>query len=110
MGSLVPGGWPALMAKNHAEVVAGRAAVLEALDLESPCPEDLLGSMASVVVPHPHAGLGDRLFHQFHVEVPVIPFAGKTLVRISAQRHVRPGDVPALIDALRKLAPAKRAS
>lgn len=110
MGSLLPGGWPALMAKNHADVVAGRTALLEALDLESPCAPDLLGAMASIVVPHPPAGLADRLFHEFRIEVPVIPFAGKTLVRISAQRHVRPGDVPALIDALRKLAPPKGAS
>jgi hypothetical protein len=33
----------------------------------------------------------------------VIPFAAKTLVRISMQRHVRSGDVPALATALRQL-------
>ncbi len=103
MGSLVDGGWPALMALNHAEAVAARAVLLEAFPQELPCPPQLLGSMASVVMEGAPEDLGDRLFNDFQVEVPVIPFAGKTLVRVSLQRHVRPGDVPALARALKGL-------
>lgn len=97
MASLVPGGWPALMALNHAEVVAARGELLKALPQPVPCPPELLGAMASVFV---RDDLGDRLFEEFKIEVPLIPFAGKTLVRISMQRHVRPGDVTALATAL----------
>jgi isopenicillin-N epimerase len=97
MGSLVPGGWPALMALNHAEVVAARAALLEVVPQPLPCPPELLGAMASVVVP---VDPGDRLFAESRIEVPVIPFAGKILVRVSMQRHVRPSDVEALLASL----------
>ncbi|MDP1823001.1 MAG: aminotransferase class V-fold PLP-dependent enzyme [Archangium sp.] len=104
MASLVPGGgFPALMALNHAEVVAARATLLQAVEQPLPCPAELLGAMASIVVPNAPGDLYERLFTEFRIEVPVIPFAGKTLVRISLQRHVRPGDVPALAAALRKL-------
>lgn len=110
MGSLLPGGWPELMRRNHDDAVSGRAALLALLGSEIPCPPELLGAMASVIVPGAPADLGERLFHDFHVEVPVIPFGDLVLVRISAQRHVRPGDLPALVEALRKLAPPKRAA
>lgn len=103
MGSMVPGGWPALLQRNHDDAVAARATLLDALGTESPCPPSMLGAMASVMLPRAPADLGERLFHDFRIEVPVIPFAGKTLVRVSLQRHVRPGDVPALVEALRKL-------
>jgi isopenicillin-N epimerase len=104
MEHLVPGGWPALMRQNHDDAVAAREALLQALGSETPCPPELLGAMASVIVPEAPKDLGERLFHQFRIEVPVIPFEGLTLVRVSLQRHVRPGDVPALVDALRKRA------
>jgi isopenicillin-N epimerase len=110
MGSLLPGGWPALMAKNHDDAVAGRQLLLDAIPGPVPCPPELLGAMAAIFVPGAPVDLSDRLFHEFQIEVPVIPFQGQTLVRLSAQRHVRPGDVPALAAALRKLAPPKGAS
>ena len=103
MASLVPGGWPALMALNQAEVIAARAVLLEQLEQPLPCPPELLGSMASVVVPNAPPNLGERLFKEFRIEVPVIPFGGQTLLRISMQRHVRRGDVPALAAALRAM-------
>ena len=101
MGSLVAGGWPALMALNQADAIAARSRLLEVVGGPPPCPPELLGAMASVVVPDAPADLGERLFRDFHIEVPVIPFEGQTLVRVSLQRHVRPGDVPALAAALR---------
>lgn len=103
MAGLVPGGFPALITLNHAEVVAARATLLQAVAQPLPCPPELLGAMASIVVPGAPDDLYERLFSEFKIEVPVIPFEGKTLVRISMQRHVRPGDVPALAAALRKL-------
>lgn len=102
MGALVPGGWPALMELNHRAAVEARAQLLEVVPQPLPCPPELLGAMASVEIPFDP---GDRLFQEFNIEVPVIRFAGKTLVRVSMQRHVRPGDVPALVSALGRLRP-----
>lgn len=103
LGGLLPGGWPALMEQNHLDALAARAALLEVLGGDAPCPPELLGAMASVVVPNAPPDLGERLFHDFRIEVPVMSFGGQVLVRVSLQRHVRPGDVPALASALRKL-------
>ena len=103
MGSLLPGGWPALMSANHDGAVQARQALLDAFPQTRPCPPELLGAMASVVVPNAPIELAERLFHEFRIEVPVIPFGGLTLVRVSSQRHVRAGDVEALVRALRKL-------
>ncbi|MBL8916424.1 MAG: aminotransferase class V-fold PLP-dependent enzyme [Archangium sp.] len=104
MGSLLPGGWPALMKANHDGVVAARARLLDVLQTPAPCPTELLGAMASVIVPWPEAGLEKKLFETFHIEVPVIPRGPQqTLVRVSMQRHVREQDVEALAAAFRSM-------
>lgn len=104
MGSLLPGGWPALMKANHDGVVAARARLLEVLQTPVPCPPELLGAMASVIVPWPEAGLEKKLFEAFKIEVPVIPRGpSQTLVRISMQRHVREQDLEALVTAFRSM-------
>jgi len=56
VGSLVPGGWPEVMARNHALALAARTHLLESLELEPPCPEALIGSMASIPLPAAAAG------------------------------------------------------
>jgi isopenicillin-N epimerase len=56
IGSLVPGGWPEVMARNHALALAARAHLLESLQLDPPCPESLIGSMASIPLPTPAPG------------------------------------------------------
>lgn len=56
LGGRVPGGWPELMARNRALVLKARALVLEALGLEAPCPQEMIGSMAAIVLPEPSAG------------------------------------------------------
>lgn len=56
LGRVLPGGWPELMARNRALALAARALLLEALALPAPCPEGMLGSMASIVLPAPRAG------------------------------------------------------
>lgn len=100
MGALLEGGWAALRGHNHQLAVSGRQTLCETLGITPPCPEAMLGSMASVPLPAAQASrrlgglhgldpLHDELFHRWHVEVPVIPWPGPPhrLLRISAQLY-----------------------
>ncbi|WP_367274393.1 aminotransferase class V-fold PLP-dependent enzyme [Microcoleus sp. PH2017_36_ELK_O_B] len=96
MGSLLSGGWPELMAKNHDLALAGRQILADKLDLPLPCPDEMVGSMAVIPLAdeQPDAAatggippLQEVLWQIFKIEVPVIPWpdSSKRLVRISAQ-------------------------
>jgi isopenicillin-N epimerase len=96
MGGLLPGGWPELRQRNHALAVAARRMLCERLEVEPPCPESLLGSMATVPLPEalqrvPPSGKIDReqlrLYDQFGIEVPLMRFGQRERrwFRISAQ-------------------------
>lgn len=100
LAAMDPEGWPGLLRRNREDALAARRLLLEALGSEPLAPESMLGAMAAVEVPHPPEDLQDLLFHQHRVEVPVIPFEGRTLVRTSAQRHTTLGDVAVLARAL----------
>jgi isopenicillin-N epimerase len=56
IGSLLPGGWPEVMARNRSLALQARALLLEALGAIAPCPEQMLGSMASIPLPLPTSG------------------------------------------------------
>jgi isopenicillin-N epimerase len=47
------GGWAGQMAANRAVAAAGRAALLAALGLSAPAPEEMLGALAAVPLPEP---------------------------------------------------------
>jgi isopenicillin-N epimerase len=95
LGGLLPGGWPELMARNHALVMQARTLLLEALAVEAPCPETMIGSMASIALPAASAGSAaasldvDGLHHWFRergVETWFHPHP-TLLVRLSAQLY-----------------------
>jgi isopenicillin-N epimerase len=115
MGSLLPGGWPALMADNRAKVLAARHMLCERLGVAPHCPEEMVGAMATVPLPdgfptEPRPPLfldplQDRLFYEHHIEVPVVawPQAPRRHLRLSAQVYNTHTEYQALAEALEAL-------
>ncbi len=92
MGSLLPGGWTELRQQNHQLVLQGRRLLCEALEVQPPCPEEMIGSMAVVPMPtilenRDFMSVHDELFDKFGIQVQVMPWQEqpRLLVRISAQ-------------------------
>ncbi len=105
VGAMCTGGWPEVMARNHALAVAGRGAVCDALRAPPPCPEDLLGSMASIPLADGDAVALERtLFEAHRIDVPVFPWpaAPRRMVRLSAQLYNTLDEMRALAAALRQ--------
>jgi len=112
LATLVPGGWPALMARNRALALDARRLLCAAAGTPPPCPDDMVGSIASVRLPDGTAEVGwrrpdplqQRLFEDWRIEVPVMswPAAPRRLVRISAQLYNRPQHYERLAQALGK--------
>jgi isopenicillin-N epimerase len=116
MAGLEPGGWPAVMAANHALALVARDRLASALGVASPVPDAMIGSMAAV----PLTGLtSDEQAAALHlalvddrIEVPVHgwPVRGArpavsdppsvVVVRVSAQRYTEPADIDRLVEAL----------
>jgi isopenicillin-N epimerase len=95
IGGLLPGGWPQVMQTNRALTLQARALVLQAAAVDAPCPEAMLGSMASIPLPAAapgspverldHKGLHDW-FRERQVETWIY-FHPVPLLRISAQLY-----------------------
>jgi isopenicillin-N epimerase len=101
VGSFLPGGWPEVMAQNRTLAAAMRRHLVERTGLRPPCPEHLLGSMASLFLgPGDSEALHHRLLHRDGIEVPVFPFAGQRVLRVSAQVYNELRDSERLAQAL----------
>ncbi|NBV23797.1 MAG: aminotransferase class V-fold PLP-dependent enzyme [Proteobacteria bacterium] len=100
VGSLRPGGWGEVMRHNRDLALAARRILCGALGIPLPCPEELIGSLASVPIPDATSSvpsknplyldpLQDRLLAEFNIEVPIIPWPAppKRLLRVSAQLY-----------------------
>lgn len=95
VGSLLPGGWPEVMARNRSLALQARALLLQALGIAVPCPPQMIGSMASIPMPVPaggspvdrldlkglHAWFRDRGVETWLYDQP------RALLRISAQLY-----------------------
>ncbi len=115
MGRMLEGGWPELRRHNRDLALGGRRLLCEALGIEPPCPDAMIGSLASIPLPDgegealhdlfPFDVLQGRLFDEYRIEVPVIawPAPPKRLIRISAQIYNHPEQYAYLADALREL-------
>ncbi len=56
MGALLPGGWPAVMSANRNLVLQARALFLDSIGIDAPCPQSMVGSMASLPIAQASAG------------------------------------------------------
>ncbi|MDX2216241.1 MAG: aminotransferase class V-fold PLP-dependent enzyme [Oculatellaceae cyanobacterium bins.114] len=104
--SLLPGGWSELMTHNRQMALSARAMLCKALHISPPCPAEMVGSMATLPLPNGDAEpLQKTLFHQFGIEVPIIPWQGVSnrLIRISAQIYNTPAEYDYLSTTLVKV-------
>lgn len=110
--SLFPGGILELMDRNHRGVLEAGKALCRRFDTPWPAPDEMIGSMASLPVLPAEKDSGppdrrfdplqNRLYHEFRIEVPVVPWpsAGRRLVRISFEAYNTASDYERLGDAL----------
>lgn len=90
VAELEPGGWPARMAANRRLVLAARDLLCGALGVTAPCPDSMIGSLASLPLPPgPAQALQDALMDEDGIEVPIMPWpsAPARLLRVSAQAY-----------------------
>lgn len=103
MGSLLPGGWPEVMQRNHQLAIAARQVLCRALEVPPPCPEEMLGSLAVIPLPDGDATLLHNHLLQQHIEVPIVPWRHQgRLLRISAQIYNRIDQYHSLAEVLLK--------
>jgi isopenicillin-N epimerase len=126
LGGILPGGWPAVMARNRALTLKARATLADVLGLDAgaPAPDSMIGSMVALPLPAtgPLSGasvgsspldtdpLQRRLYDEFDVEVPIVAWpvpaaqsgsATRRLVRVSSALHNGPADAERLAAGLR---------
>jgi isopenicillin-N epimerase len=100
IGSQLPGGWPAVRARNHALAVTARKRLCDALDIGLPAPDGMIGSLAALPLPEAPSRpapkpplfldpLQDKLLRQYGIEVPIIPWPARPqrLLRVAAQLY-----------------------
>jgi isopenicillin-N epimerase len=91
MSGLLPGGLTELRSRNHDLVVRARALLTDALDLQAPCPAEMLGAMATMPLPAsmsmPAPALYESLWRKHRIEAPVFewPSPGRPMLRVCAQ-------------------------
>jgi isopenicillin-N epimerase len=110
--SLVEGGWPEVMQRNHTLALHGRDLVCQSLGIDPPAPDTMLAAMAAIPLPDGTSitapslygdPLQDELLFEEHIEVPIVPWPSppKRLLRISAYLHNQLADYERLAAALR---------
>jgi isopenicillin-N epimerase len=113
VGSLVPGGWPALRARNRELALEARRLLCEVAGTGPLCPDEMVGSIASVRLPDGLTAniawrrpdpVQARLYERWGIEVPVMswPAAPRRLIRISVQLYNSRAHYARLAEALRK--------
>ncbi len=102
-------GWAGIRRSNHELVIEGRNLIADAVGLDRPVPDEMLGSIAALPLPAPTSA-GESIFdelmvdlhHNWKIEVPVFawPEAPARVIRISAQQYNTIADYERLAEAL----------
>jgi len=121
MGSLLPGGWDELRARNRALALRARKLLCETLGIAPPSPEEMIGSLAAVPLPErtppepelPPMSLDPihhALFEQYRIETlgSVWPKSPQRVLRLSAQIYNDLSQYQKLAQALTVLLAAER--
>src|SRR5262249_13598561 len=116
VGSLLPGGWCAVQEHNRQLALAARRLLCQALEIAAPCPDGMIGSLASVPLPDAASSepsrsplyldpLQDQLMDRYSIEVPVIPWPRPPhrWLRIHAHLYNALPQYQLLAEALRKI-------
>jgi isopenicillin-N epimerase len=114
LGSLLPGGWDELRARNHALALEARVLLCDALRIPAPSPESMIGSLAAVplppgppsdALPLTVAPLMAELFLKHRIEVIVSnwPAPPARVLRVSAQIYNDRSQYARLVEALVEL-------
>ncbi|MFN8366199.1 MAG: aminotransferase class V-fold PLP-dependent enzyme [Candidatus Kapaibacterium sp.] len=84
-----------LRAYNHALTLQARNELLRAVPQQLPAPDDMLGSLAAIVLPveleeqgdpiKQTTAMHDVLWDKHNIEVPIFPLSGKILLRVAVQ-------------------------
>lgn len=108
--TLHAGGWPGVMEANRRRAIAARDLLADRLALDPAAPDDMLGSMASLVLPGepPEGGgildpLTSALRERHRIEVPVFAWQGRRLLRVSAHAYNRLEEYERLGEAVAEL-------
>jgi len=116
MDGLLPGGWPAVMERNHCLALAGREVIQETLGIAPPSPDSMIGSLASIPLANPclaepyesikYQSIWQKtLIEQHNIEVPLFvwPHHPSHIVRISAQVYNELSQYELLAESLKRL-------
>lgn len=112
MERLLPGGWPELRKRNRALAVAARRLLCDRLKVEAPCPENMLGSMATLPLPQKFQRIAQsdkidreqlQLYDDFRIEVPFLRLGQTRWFRVSAQIYNSLSEYEYLAAALQAL-------
>ncbi|MBK7860378.1 MAG: aminotransferase class V-fold PLP-dependent enzyme [Archangiaceae bacterium] len=103
MAGIEPGGWPALMRRNHALALRAR----DLLTATRPAPDEMLGSLVTWALPDGDARATQDALFANAIEVPVFawPIPPKRLIRIACAAYNTLADYQRLAEALEQLAP-----
>ena len=114
LGRKLPGGWQEIRLHNTNLIRKAVHILCEHLQIEPPCPSDLWGAMATLILPlkktdmiQTHwlvSPLGEKLSKEYGIEVAVPPWSGENvLLRISAQLYNDIEDYTILARALKEI-------
>ena len=96
LNKVVPGGLNGLLMRNHHLAVVARRVVCKALDIPLPCPDSMIGAMATIPLPDSPGPeqegmlpIQEVLWKQHKIVVPVYswPAYPKRVLRLSAQAY-----------------------